>query len=442
MFLLAGIKFGILPKNDPEELILDQQSFYELRQLSGMSVEELAPELGYSPSTVYRWERGETAPKAAVYRALETLIRYTKLDTSPTASNQEVGFRFIDLFAGIGGLRIGFQGIGGHCVFTSEWDRNAQESYQRNFRDNHAVHGDIRPYSENPDLVPEHDLLLAGFPCQPFSIAGVSKKNALGRPHGFLCDTQGTLFFDTAQIIAHHRPSAFVLENVKNLERHDKGKTFATIMNALQNELGYHVQARVISSAPWVPQKRERIFIVGFREKTKFDLGALELPSAVDGPKLGSILERHEDVDPKYTLTPRLWDYLQAYKEKHNAKGNGFGFSLVGPNDVARTLSARYYKDGSEILIEQPNKRPRRLTPLECARLMGFDRGDRRWQVGVSDTQAYRQFGNAVVVPVVEFLAQAMRPHLIEALSGGLHRSHVGPVTISRPTVKLLETVG
>jgi DNA (cytosine-5)-methyltransferase 1 len=399
-------------------------SFSELRQRTGMSVEELAGELGYSASTVYRWERGEIEPKAPIYRTLEMIAKLT-----PAASN-DAAFRFIDLFAGIGGLRIGFQAIGGHCVFTSEWDAKAQETYSRNFRDNHPLAGDIRPFADDPALVPEHDVLLGGFPCQPFSIAGVSKKNALGRPHGFLCDTQGTLFFDTAQIIAHHRPAAFVLENVKNLERHDKGRTFATIINVLENELGYHVQTRVISSDPWVPQKRERVFIVGFREETTFDLKSLELPT--DGPKLGSILQPHDEVDPKYTLTPRLWDYLQAYKAKHASKGNGFGYSLFGPNDVARTLSARYYKDGSEILIAQPGKRPRRLTPLECARLMGFDRGDRRWHIPVSDTQAYRQFGNAVVVPVVEFLAQAMKPHLTAALAQP-GAPHAAPVTVSRP---------
>jgi DNA (cytosine-5)-methyltransferase 1 len=399
-------------------------SFSELRQRTGMSVEELAQELGYSASAVYRWERGEIEPKAPIYRTLEMIAKLT-----PTASN-DASFRFIDLFAGIGGLRIGFQAIGGHCVFTSEWDARAQETYSRNFRDNHPLAGDIRPFADDPALVPEHDVLLGGFPCQPFSIAGVSKKNALGRPHGFLCDTQGTLFFDTAQIIAHHRPAAFVLENVKNLERHDKGRTFATIINVLENELGYHVQTRVISSEPWVPQKRERIFIVGFREKTAFDLRTLELPT--DGPKLGSILQPHDEVDPKYTLTPRLWEYLQAYKAKHTAKGNGFGYSLFGPKDVARTLSARYFKDGSEILIDQPGKRPRRLTPIECARLMGFDRGDRRWHIPVSDTQAYRQFGNAVVVPVVEFLAQAMKPHLETALSIG--KEPEGPVArVTRP---------
>lgn len=333
-------------------------------------------------------------------------------------------FRFIDLFAGIGGLRVGFDNIGGHCVFTSERDKYARRTYQANFRDNHELGEEIEPYSEDPNLIPDFDVLLAGFPCQPFSIAGVSKKNALGRPHGFLDDTQGTLFFDTAKIIKHHQPTAFVLENVKNLERHDKGKTFSTIMHALEDELGYHVQHRVVSSTHWVPQKRERIFIVGFKSPTAFDLNTLELPDTA--PKLRSILEPNELVENKYTLTPRLWEYLQGYKAKHQAKGNGFGFGLCGPNDVARTLSARYHKDGSEILIEQKGKRPRRLTPQECARLMGFEHGSRKWIIpsDVSDTQAYRQFGNAVVVPVVEFIANAMKPHLMSALAQARVRSN------------------
>lgn len=414
-------------------MVFADLSFAELRQRVGIGLDELAEELGYSVSTLYRWERGETAPKAAVYRALETIARF-----APEPATQ-APFRFIDLFAGIGGLRIGFQAIGGHCVFTSEWDLKAQETYVRNFRDNHPIAGDIRDYSDDPSKIPEHDMLLAGFPCQPFSIAGVSKKNALGRPHGFLCDTQGTLFFDTAQIIAHHRPAAFVLENVKNLGRHDKGQTFATILNVLQNELGYQVQTRIIRSDPWVPQKRERIFIVGFRDQTDFDLNALELPPVECGPKLKDILERHEDVDPKYTLTPRLWEYLQAYKAKHEAKGNGFGFGLFGPDDVTRTLSARYYKDGSEILIAQPGKRPRRLTPLECARLMGFDRGGRRWHISVSDTQAYRQFGNAVVVPVVEFLAKAMQPYLVKAVSNQAPPIHTPVASVTRPDRQLAD---
>lgn len=384
----------------------DRPEFARIREQAALTLDEAAELLEVSPRMIYRYESGECQPSKLALRTLR--------DKAEERVPRENGarFRFIDLFAGIGGLRIGFESIGGHCAFTSEWDPNSQKTYALNFRDNHPIGGDIREFSEQPDKVPEHDVLLAGFPCQPFSIAGVSKKNALGRPHGFLCDTQGTLFFDTAQIIAHHRPAAFVLENVKNLQRHDKGRTFATIINVLENELGYNVQYRVISSEPWVPQKRERIFIVGFRDPTTFDFGNLKIPDAKSGPKLGSILQPDDEVDPKYTLTPRLWEYLQQYKAKHQAKGNGFGFSLFGPDDVARTLSARYYKDGSEVLIDQPGKRPRRLTPLECARLMGFDRGDRRFRISVSDTQAYRQFGNAVVVPVVEFIAQAIQPHI------------------------------
>jgi DNA (cytosine-5)-methyltransferase 1 len=320
-------------------------------------------------------------------------------------------FRFIDLFAGIGGLRRGFEAIGGRCVFTSEWDRFSQQTYEANYRDNRPVAGDIRVFAEDPSLIPEHDVLLAGFPCQPFSIAGVSKKNALGRPHGFLCDTQGTLFFDTAQIIAAHQPAAFLLENVKNLESHDGGKTFATITHVLKQELGYHVTTRVISSEYWVPQRRRRIFIVGFREPNDFDINSLKLPTG-PGPTLGSILE--SEVDPKYTLTPHLWQYLQNYSAKHAKAGNGFGCSVFGPGDVTRTLSARYYKDGSEILVEQgKGKTPRRLTPRECARLMGYPD---TFKIPVSDTQAYRQFGNSVVVPAVNFIAQSMKEYICAAL--------------------------
>ncbi|SFB99045.1 DNA (cytosine-5)-methyltransferase 1 [Bosea sp. CRIB-10] len=386
-------------------------TFALFREQSGLTIEEAAKALGTSLRQVYRYENGECQPPPPVWRLLDKAGDEGLPPARPS-------FRFIDLFAGIGGLRLGFESIGGHCAFTSEWDPFSQKTYALNFRDNHEIAGDIRQYSENPELVPEHDVLLAGFPCQPFSIAGVSKKNALGRPHGFLCDTQGTLFFDTAQIIARHRPAAFLLENVKNLENHDQGRTFATILNVLRNELGYHVQYRVISSEPWVPQKRERIFIVGFREQTAFDFASLKVPKSGNGPKLGTILDPSDEVDPKYTLTEHLWGYLKGYKEKHQAAGNGFGYSLFGPNDVARTLSARYYKDGSEILIDQPGKRPRRLTPRECARLMGFETKDRSFKIPVSDTQAYRQFGNSVVVPVVEFVAGAMKPFIEAALDG------------------------
>lgn len=406
--------------------------FRSLREKAGMTLEDAAALLECSARTVRRYDDGDTEPSRLVLRTMKAAAS-SRLEAAVPA--EQPPFRFIDLFAGIGGLRMGFESIGGRCVFTSEWDAKCQETYRLNFPDNHEIGGDIREFSKNPEKVPEHDLLLGGFPCQPFSIAGVSKKNALGRVHGFLDDTQGTLFFDTAQLIAHHRPAAFVLENVKNLESHDQGKTFATIIHVLREELGYHVQHRVISSEPWVPQKRERVFIVGFREPTKFNLAALEIPKPGSGPKLGTILEPHDQVDPKYTLTPKLWDYLQKYKEKHRSAGNGFGFSLFGPNDVARTLSARYYKDGSEVLIDQPGPRPRRLTPRECARLMGFDRPGRPFRIEVSDTQAYRQFGNAVVVPVVEFVAQAMKPYLLEAVA----RSRTAPTVTQLGAVSRIE---
>lgn len=380
--------------------------FRVIRERLGLRVDQAAKKCGIDTRTAYRYDSGQsTAPDSIVSTLLADVAATNKLHTG--------WFKFIDLFAGIGGLRKGFEAIGGHCVFTSEWDANSRKTYAANFSVDHEFGGDIREYSSNPARIPKHDVLLAGFPCQPFSIAGVSKKNALGRPHGFLDDTQGTLFYDTAKIIAHHLPSAFLLENVKNLERHDGGKTFATIKSVLENELGYFVQHRVISSEGWVPQKRERIFIVGFRERTDFDFSSLELPSPGSGPKLSSILQSHNEVDSKYTLTQHLWDYLQRYKEKHAAAGNGFGFGLVGPNDVARTLSARYYKDGSEILIDQVGTRPRRLTPRECARLMGFDEPEgSEFVIPVSDTQAYRQFGNSVVVPVVKVIARHMEASL------------------------------
>ena len=329
-------------------------------------------------------------------------------------------FRFIDLFAGIGGLRRGFDALGGRCVFTCEWDKYAQQTYRANFDDGlvHSMAGDIREVDERD--VPKHDLLLAGFPCQPFSIAGVSKKNALGQPHGFRCDSQGTLFFDTARIIAHHRPEAFVLENVKNLVNHDRGNTFRVIRGTLEHDLGYHVTTRVINAKGYVPQNRERIFIVGFRDRTDVDLDDMDVPDPRAGPRMREVLhpedgserpesrytDRKGHVHGRYVLSDHLWQYLQDYAEKHRRRGNGFGFGLVGPDDVARTLSARYYKDGSEILIERKGN-PRRLTPRECARLMGFDAPERAaWRIPVSDTQAYKQFGNAVVAPVGHAVAQ------------------------------------
>jgi DNA (cytosine-5)-methyltransferase 1 len=336
-------------------------------------------------------------------------------------------FTFIDLFAGIGGLRRAFDAVGGKCVFTSEWDRFAQLTYAANYPDTLREHiaGDITQVSERD--IPGHDLLLAGFPCQPFSIAGVSKKNALGRPHGFACEEQGNLFFDVARIIRHHRPRAFLLENVRNLVTHDRGRTFAVIQQVLREELGYHIACRVIDARAWVPQHRERIVIVGLRDTSSFSLDGLPIPSS--GPRLGSILHPEDGtetpeppytdgpnarVSDRYVLTEHLWKYLRDYADKHRAKGNGFGFGLVGPEDVARTLSARYFKDGSEILVRRNSGPPRRLTPRECARLMGFDNGrSSRFVIPVSDTQAYRQFGNSVAVPVIAAVARHLLPMLV-----------------------------
>lgn len=383
--------------------------FAILREKAGLTLEDAAALCEASDRSVRRWEKPGGKPPALAL----TTIRRAARARCPVPKGRK--FQFIDLFAGIGGLRKPFEELGGQCVFTSEWDRYARETYAANYpeTEHHVFAGDIRPFAAEPWRVPRHDVLLAGFPCQPFSIAGVSKKNSLGRPHGFLCDTQGTLFYDLAEIIRYQQPRAFLLENVKNLERHDGGRTFATIMHVLKEELGYHVQYKVISSEHWVPQKRERIFIVGFKEATTFSFDDVVIPE--EGPKLGSILQK--SVPDKYTLTKHLWKYLQDYKDKHAAAGNGFGYSLFGPNDVTRTLSARYYKDGSEILIEQKGKGPRRLTPLECARLMGFEKPDGdNFKIPVSDTQAYRQFGNAVVVPVVRAVAKAMAPHIIAAM--------------------------
>jgi len=347
-------------------------------------------------------------------------------------------FRFIDLFAGIGGLRIGFEAIGGECVFTSEWNKFSQETYKANFGDNHPIEGDITQIPA--EKIPEHEVLLAGFPCQPFSIAGVSKKKSLGRAHGFLDETQGTLFFDVARIIAHHRPRAFLLENVKNLVSHDRGKTFEVIMKTLKDELGYEVHWRILDARHWVPQHRERTFIVGFREPTNFDFDDISIPKGDRTPKLSDILHSEAGneliekrfigddgkVASKYTLTDKLWEYLQGYAAKHRAKGNGFGFGLVDGEGVTRTLSARYYKDGSEILLAQPGKNPRRLTPRECARLMGFDRkgSNDPFVIPVSDTQAYKQFGNAVAAPVAIAVAEAMAPWLENVVALPTKRRH------------------
>lgn len=398
-------------------------SFSDLRLQAGLTIREAAQQLGYTERQVYRFETGEAEPRKHV---LELLKMMARPETSST------GFTFIDLFAGIGGLRRGFDAIGGHCVFTSEWNKYAQQTYAANFRDNRPIEGDITKVST--DDIPDHDVLVAGFPCQPFSIAGVSKKNSLGRSHGFADEAQGTLFFDVARILEAKRPAAFLLENVKNLQSHDRGRTFEVILKTLREELGYHVYYRVIDAKHFVPQHRERIVIVGFREDVPFSWDDLQLPEKGSSrlrdilhPENGS--EHLEDpftiapkgaVNPKYTLSDKLWQYLQNYAAKHKAQGNGFGFGLVTPDDVSRTLSARYYKDGSEILVSRgKNKNPRRLTPRECARLMGYPED---FRIPVSDTQAYKQFGNSVAVPVFCEVARIMLPHIQALISARSQR--------------------
>ena len=432
-----------------EELIRSVLDFHDQKTLAS-KLSEAEPG-SWCRETINRWATGRSAPKLS-HRARECLLGM--LPARPKHYGNP-DFTFIDLFAGIGGIRRGFDSVGGQCVFTSEWDKYAIRTYKANHYSNpleHTFNSDIREitltqqsvdevtaYRHIDAKIPDHDVLLAGFPCQPFSLAGVSKKNSLGRKHGFECDAQGTLFFDVARIIAAKQPRAFVLENVKNLKSHDRGRTFRVIAETL-DELGYAVadmdvekgqDPKVIDAANFVPQHRERIVLVGFRR----DLGVHDGFTLRDIARyypsnrfsFGDILD--DVVSEKYILTPGLWEYLYNYAEKHKARGNGFGFGLTGPNGTARTLSARYHKDGSEILVDRGydkrlpfshpqnmSNRPRRLTPHECARLMGFDRpGQSNFVIPVSDTQAYRQFGNSVVVPVFEAVARIMKERLITA---------------------------
>jgi DNA (cytosine-5)-methyltransferase 1 len=324
----------------------------------------------------------------------------------PFPPKENPKFTFIDLFAGIGGIRLAFHRLGGKCVFTSEWNKYAKKTYEANFGE--VPFGDITKIKETE--IPNHDVLLAGFPCQPFSIAGVSKKNALGRKHGFLDETQGTLFFDIARILKEKRPKAFLLENVKNLVSHDKGRTFEVIKNALK-ELNYSIHYKVLDAKYFVPQHRERIIIVGFDREKFGDTQNFQFPDLSNAHyKIKDILE--ENPDSKYTLSNHLWEYLQEYARKHKEKGNGFGFGLVDLNGITRTMSARYYKDGAEILIPQLGKNPRRLTPREAAKLQGFPQN---FEIPVSDTQAYRQFGNSVTVPLIEAVGEQLLKELLKA---------------------------
>lgn len=415
----------------------------ELRKTHSQA--KLASLLEVSPKTVARWEAGETECPPYLRAALEDIKKRQSAATVPAPADKP-SFRFVDLFAGIGGIRLAFESIGGECVFTSEWNKFAQQTYARNF--GHVLPGFVDEFHEDSSghvfagditkieasTIPDHDVLLAGFPCQPFSIAGVSKKNSLGLEHGFADATQGTLFFDVARIIEEKQPQAFMLENVKNLLSHDKGRTFKVIKETLEDELGYSIAFKIVNGASYVPQGRQRIIIVGFKDPSVFEgengfsFDNLASQLHVDGttklinPTMVSILHPEDGtetaeapftegnlatVNEKYILTPNLWIYLKNYAAKHRAAGNGFGYGLVGPESVARTLSARYHKDGSEILVSRGiGERPRRLTPRECARLMGFPES---YEIPVSDTQAYRQFGNSVVVPAVTAVAEEMK---------------------------------
>ena len=339
-----------------------------------------------------------SSTKSSIQDVVEGLIKNEFPSDCANRSPKRARFTFIDLFAGIGGIRLAYQNIGGKCVYSNEWNKFCQKTYKANFGE--VPDDDITKVDES--TIPNHDILVAGFPCQPFSIAGVSKKKSLGRATGFEDKTQGTLFFDVCRIIKAKRPKAFMLENVKNLESHDHGNTFKVIRESL-DELDYAVFYKVLDGKYYVPQHRERIIIVGFDKRRygenidfQFDM----TPNAIS-PKLADILE--PNVDAKYTLSNNLWAYLQAYAAKHKAKGNGFGYGFGHPDGITRTLSARYYKDGSEILLEQKGKNPRRLTPRECARLQGFPD---TFKIVVSDGQAYKQFGNSVVVPLIQNVAE------------------------------------
>ena len=374
-------------------------------------------------------------------------------------------FSFVDLFAGIGGIRKPFSEIGGQCLLTCEWDEYAQKTYKSNWAScrEHKFLSDIKDVTQPNGKkgkslanviekgIPKHDVLLAGFPCQPFSIAGVSKKNALNRAHGFECEDQGQLFFDICRILTVKQPPIAILENVKNLKSHDKGRTFSVIKNTLtqlpahqeklfggivyKNRKPYWIanlkdekpDPKVIDAKKFVAQHRERIVLLCVRLDIALQLG-LDTKMSLKNIEtqsipitLRDILDKNSSVDNKYTLSTKLWSYLQNYAKKHKAKGNGFGFGIVKRNtkDVARTLSARYYKDGSEILINQDDlkKRPRRLTPQECARLMGFVDKDKTFNIPVSDTRAYKQFGNSVVVPVFHAVSTLIEPFLDEIVT-------------------------
>ena len=368
----------------------------------------------YEALSVYTETSGQSVQDCISGAVMQMLNKQNAPSVNPDAP-----FTFIDLFAGIGGMRLAFEEAGGHCVYSNEWNKYSQQTYFANFGE--QPEGDITQVEA--DSIPDHDILVAGFPCQPFSIAGVSKKQSMGKATGFEDKTQGTLFFDVCRILKEKRPKAFMLENVKNLCSHDRGRTFKVILESL-NELDYEVFYQVIDGQNFVPQHRERILIVGFdRKRYGTDIRfEFNITPVSPKPLIKDILE--PDVDKKYTLSDKLWIYLQNYAAKHKAAGNGFGYGIAPLDGVSRTLSARYYKDGSEILIEQDGMNPRKLTPRECARLQGFPD---TFKIPVSDTQAYKQFGNSVVVPLMANVAKLIAQE-IEAMESPVFSDRIAEV--------------
>jgi DNA (cytosine-5)-methyltransferase 1 len=374
-------------------LMIVSEEIKAKRKLLGLTQKDFADALGMGRNgdrTLRRWENGESTPSTLEFNSI---MRFAEV--IPFKSVEGNGeFNFIDLFAGIGGIRIPFQELGGKCVFTSEWDKFAQKTYRVNFGE--EPKGDITKIAAKD--IPDFDILLAGFPCQPFSQAGLKK--------GF-SDTRGTLFFEIERILKEKKPKAFLLENVKQLKGHDRGRTLRVILEHL-DKLNYYVKPEILRAGDFgVPQNRERIYIIGL-DKDHFNLPDdydFHFPNPTFGKtRLGDILEKN--VDDKYTISDSLWEGHQRRKKEHKEKGNGFGYSLFNSDSAyTNTISARYYKDGSEILIEQDGKNPRKLTPRECARLQGFPE---QFVIPVSDTQAYKQFGNSVAVPVVRAVAKQL----------------------------------
>ncbi|MBR5079489.1 MAG: DNA (cytosine-5-)-methyltransferase [Victivallales bacterium] len=400
-----------------EHSVLDVEKLYTYLDamkeiISCMEVHEAEPRYPYMKAAVTHFlQNPEVIPQGLpetgrkVVEEYRPKITFDFFRTVPFPPPKEYDFKFIDLFAGIGGFRLAFQANGGKCVFSSEWNEFAQKTYEANYGE--IPYGDIKTIDKN--AIPFFDVLCAGFPCQPFSLAGVSKKNSMGRAHGFADKAQGTLFFEIAEILRIKRPAAFMLENVKNLESHDKGKTFEIIRSTLEDELGYVVNWKIVDGSKWVPQHRERIFIVGYNpELIDITKEEIIIPSE---PEPGYVRKELKDIIRNdvtdCTLGPGTWATLERHKRHHEEAGHGFGYGLhilpIKEGEITRTISARYSKDGAEILIEQPGNRPRHLSVDEAMQLQGYD--PEKFIFPVSNTQAFKQIGNSVVWPAIRSCA-------------------------------------